>query len=70
MNDNDCVTFEVGDLVRIQKWCKNKGRLAHVVEVAGLNNVWVMLQYLDEEGLKLPPSEARAENLELISESR
>ena len=58
--------FKVGDLARIEPWCKNKGRLCHVVEVYWYDPGTVRIQFLDEPGLKAEPSRAATPNLELI----
>jgi len=60
-------TFRKGDLVKIQKWCKNKGRLCIVVEVRWFDTNSVVIQYLDVEGLLDEPSLANAANLILMS---
>ena len=57
--------MNVGDLVEIEKWCKNKGRRGIVTEVPQYLNV-VKLVYLDTgEG-----TTAMKENLKVLSESR
>ena len=59
--------MKVGDLVRIKPHCKNKGRLALIVEEKWYSDSEVRIQYFDqtrEDGW------ARTSNLELISESR
>ena len=61
---------EIGDLVRIAAWCKNKFRIAHVVEVLWWDDKTVKIQYLDSEGLSAEPSKAIIQNLEIINESR
>ena len=38
--------IKVGDLVRIKKWCKNKGRLASVVDVMWFDTESIIIQYL------------------------
>jgi len=62
--------IKVGDLVRIKPWCKNKHRLASVVDVMWFDTRSIIIQYLDEQGLGHPPSKAISANLEVISESR
>ena len=57
--------MKVGDLVEIQKWCKNKGRRGIVTEVPQYLNV-VKIVYLDTGEI----SNALNENLKVISESR
>jgi hypothetical protein len=64
---DDTRVFKIGDLARIQPWCKNKGRLCHVVEVYWYDPKSVRIQFLDELGLKAEPSLAASGNLELIS---
>jgi len=55
-----------GDLVMIEPWCKNKGRLAHVVEVAEFDKRLITIQYLDNDGIQEEPSKALFSNLKLI----
>lgn len=55
-----------GDLVVIGPWCANKFRLAHVVEVAWFDSRNITIQYLDKPGLKIAPSRALSDNLELV----
>ena len=62
--------MKVGDLVTLKEWCKNSGRLAHVTEILWYDPNKVMIQYLDESGLKEKPVRAIKANLEVISESR
>ena len=45
--------MKVGDLVEIQKWCKNKGRRAIVTEVPQYLNV-VKIVYLDTGEISNP----------------
>ena len=61
--------MKVGDLVKIQKWCKNKGRLASVVEVPWYDDTWVFIQYMDPNGLAERPCKALIHNLVLLSEN-
>jgi len=55
----------VGDLVEIEKWCKNKGRRAIVIEVSEYMGC-VKVRYLDTGA----PSSALTDNLKVLSESR
>ena len=57
--------MKVGDLVEIEKWCKNKGRRAIVTEVRQYLNV-VKIVYLDTGETSLPV----IANLKVLSESR
>ena len=57
--------MKVGDLVEIEKWCKNKGRRGIVTEVPEYLNV-VKIVYLDTGEI----SNALNENLKVLSESR
>ena len=57
--------MKVGDLVEIEKWCKNKGRRAIVTEVPQYLNV-VKIVYLDTGEI----SNALNENLKVLCESR
>jgi len=56
---------QVGDLVEIEKWCKNKFRKAIVVEVP-VYPTCVKIVYLDTGEI----SSALNENLKVLSESR
>jgi len=60
-------SFSPGDLVKIAPWCRNKHRLAHVVEVVWYSHQDVVIQFLDVKGLKEEPSRAVADNLVLLS---
>ena len=57
--------MKVGDLVEIEKWCKNKGRRGIVTEVPQYLNV-VKLVYLDTGEISNPLTD----NLKVLSESR
>ena len=57
--------MKVGDLVEIEKWCKNKGRRAIVVEAIEYMGC-VKVRYLDTG----EPSSALTDNLKVLSESR
>jgi hypothetical protein len=57
--------MKVGDLVEIEKWCKNKGRRGIVVEAIEYMGC-VKIRYLDTGA----PSSALRDNLKVISESR
>ena len=39
--------MKVGDLVKIQKWCKNKHRTAIVVRIEEWDRAGVWIKYLD-----------------------
>jgi len=56
---------KVGDLVEIEKWCKNKGRRAIVTGVRQYLNV-VKIVYLDTGETSNP----MIVNLKVLSESR
>ena len=55
-----------GDLVMLERWCRNKGRLAQVIDVCEFSKREITIQYLDSEGLKESPSRAAFSNLKLI----
>ena len=57
--------MKVGDLVEIEKWCKNKGRRGIVTEVPQYLNV-VKIVYLDTGEISNP----MIANLKVLSESR
>ena len=57
--------MKVGDLVEIEKWCKNKFRKAIVMEVPEYLTC-VKIAYLDTGEI----SNALNENLKVLSESR
>ena len=57
--------MKVGDLVEIEKWCKNKGRRGIVTEVPEYLTC-VKLVYLDTG----ESTTAMKENLKVLSESR
>ena len=57
--------MKVGDLVEIEKWCKNKGRRGIVTEVPQYLNV-VKMVYLDTG----ESTTALKENLKVLSEGR
>ena len=59
------IVMKVGDLVAPQFWCKNKGRIAIVVEGTFFGEV--IIQYLDEPNQR---TDARITNLEVISEAK
>ncbi len=66
--------MQVGDLVEIAKWCKNKGRLAIVVDAPEWDKNAVKIMYLDQhpaetEQLGLFGSRAMRQNLVLLSPS-
>ena len=55
-----------GDLVMLERWCKNGGRLAQVIDVCEYNKREITIQYLDSQGLMESPSLAAFSNLKLI----
>ena len=57
--------MKVGDLVEIEKWCKNKGRRAIVIEVPEYLGC-VKIRYLDTGEISNPLTD----NLKVLSESR
>ncbi len=57
--------MKVGDLVEIEKWCKNKGRRAIVIEVPEYMGC-VKIRYLDTGEISNPLTD----NLKVLSESR
>jgi hypothetical protein len=66
--------MKVGDLVRIQKWCKNKGRLALVVDAPVWDDSCVQILFIDGghnpalgEQIGLFGHRAMKANLEVIS---
>jgi len=58
-------SVKVGDLVEIEKWCKNKGRRGIVTEVPQYLNV-VKIIYLDTGEISNP----MINNLKVLSENR
>tara|TARA_Y100001937_G_C6966680_1_gene261334 strand:+ start:56 stop:271 length:216 start_codon:yes stop_codon:yes gene_type:complete len=67
--------MQVGDLVEIAKWCKNKGRIAIVVDAPDWDKLAVKIMYLDQhpaatEELGLFGSRALRQNLVLLSPSK
>ena len=66
--------MNVGDLVEIAKWCKNKGRRAIVIAAPEWDKNAVKIMYLDQhpaetEQLGLFGSRALRRNLVLLSTS-
>jgi hypothetical protein len=61
--------LEIGDLVTIAPWCKNKGRFAQVVKACYSQFGRYMIQYMDARGLLEEPSEALRVNLLLEGEN-
>jgi hypothetical protein len=55
--------MNVGDLVEIEKWCKNKGRRAIVIEVPEYMGC-VKIRYLDTGEISNPLTD----NLKVLSE--
>ena len=60
--------MKVGDLVKIQRWCKNKGALAIVVGVPPWRGD-VYIRYLDSGQSANENGMVRTTNLILVSES-
>ncbi len=58
----------VGSLVTLAPWCENSGRLAHVVSWVAWNPHSLMIQWIDEAGLKSEPVQALAANLVVLEE--
>ena len=56
--------MKVGDLVEIEKWCKNKGRRGIVIEAKEYLGC-VKIRYLDTGAL----SSVMKDNLKVLSES-
>ena len=64
MKDN----IRQGDLVKIEKHCRGKGRLAHVIAAPDWSKSCVQIQFLDEKGLmKERPIWAQKTNLVLMT---
>ena len=57
--------MKVGDLVELEKWCKNKGRRAIVIEVPEYLGC-VKIRYLDTGEISNPLTD----NLKVLSEGR
>ena len=55
-----------GSLVTLASWCKNSGRLAHVISRDSWDPSSCKIQYLDSDGLHEPPVTALARNLILL----
>ena len=60
--------MKVGDLVKIQRWCKNKGPLAIVVGIPPWRGD-VYIRYLDSRQSANENGMVRTTNLILVSES-
>ena len=60
--------MQVGDLVKIESWCKNKGALAIVVRVPPWSGE-VYIKYLDGTQSTNASGMARTKNLILMSEA-
>jgi len=63
---------KVGDLVKIQKWCKNKHRVAIVTRAHDWDKAGVWIEYIDGQSSRKDESGggyAMRENLILLSES-
>ena len=63
-------TPEVGTLCKIAPWCKNKGRLVHVVETLWWDKKTVVVQYMDPAGMKVEPSKVAVGNLITLFDER
>ena len=61
--------MKLGELVQMQGWCRNKGRLAHVVETFWWDPSRVRIQFLDKAGLSQEPSDAAVANLIMLQEA-
>tara|TARA_B100001250_G_C19318850_1_gene579532 strand:+ start:59 stop:325 length:267 start_codon:yes stop_codon:yes gene_type:complete len=59
-------TYEIDQLVRIAPWCKDKFRLAAIIEIPSWDKNSVRCQYIDAFGLSQPPFQANKGNLEVI----
>ena len=57
--------MKVGDLVEMEKWCKNKGRRGIVIEAHEFMGC-VKIRYLDTGEISSPLTD----NLKVLSESR
>jgi hypothetical protein len=62
--------MKVGDLVEIEKWCKNKFRKAIVVRVEEWDREGAWIRYLDGGMGTSDSGYAMKRNLKVISESR
>ena len=58
--------MNVGDLVRIREWCKDKGKVAIVSELASWDGT-VKIQIIDQDYKEIW---ARMKNLELVEDSK
>ena len=62
--------MKVGDLVKIQSWCKNKHRMAIVVRTEDWERAGVWIRYLDDKPMPdFQDGYAMRDNLILVSES-
>jgi hypothetical protein len=59
--------MNVGDLVELESWCQNKGKLAIVTRVEAWEKNCVWIEYL-EPGIKKTDGRAMKQNLKVISE--
>tara|TARA_E500000331_G_C17228873_1_gene701664 strand:+ start:379 stop:579 length:201 start_codon:yes stop_codon:yes gene_type:complete len=59
--------MQVGDLVKIEKWCKNKGALAVVVRTEDWEPNAVWIKYLDPAQNPNKSGKATLKNLILVS---
>jgi|TARA_R110002167_G_scaffold150734_7_gene344565 hypothetical protein len=62
--------MKVGDLVEIEKWCKNKYRKAIVVRIEEWERHGVWIRYLDGGDGTSSNGYAMKQNLKVLSESR
>ena len=62
--------MQVGDLVEIEKWCKNKFRKAIVVRVEDWDRQGAWIKYLDGGHGTNDSGYAMKRNLKVLSESK
>jgi hypothetical protein len=60
--------MKVGDLVRIQTWCVNKGRIAIIARVEPWDSTCVWIRYLDGNETTAPSAASR-KNLIVLNEN-
>jgi acyl-CoA hydrolase len=60
---------QVGDLVELESWCKNKGKRAIIVRTEEWSRNMVWIKYLNP-GLDKTDGRAMKQNLKVISENR
>ena len=61
--------MQVGDLVELESWCKNKGKRAIIVRAEKWESNMVWIKYLNP-GLDQTDGKAMKQNLKVISEAR